>query len=452
MSGKLGCFMEKDQQNPIPTQEIPTEFLPENVKVNSPEDEQLYTHLLKANEPRQSFAEQGFVFTPSPKGDENGVDLDDDSLYYNTQGSAKEYWAAHGPLPAPTKDLRQLRNDFREFGYCLIEEAFSKEQLNTIRTRVVEQAAGERLAGVGFHYAGGAGTGKTTHATQFVTSLANKGACFRGFMEHDPAVVQAGPLIEQMLNETVGPDFIITSFISIIASQGGHPQSLHQDSGALQTETPLLCNHLVFLDDVDYFNGGTMIVPRSHKILFQSGNHRPVKQLPPAISLEAKAGTIMMMDGHTLHGTGINQTEKPRHILVMACIKPWMRTQELFPFSLDPEVLANASLKLLKRLCFIGNGIGGIEGHGQEPGILRGMRQAMDAGNYVRIGGLSPSSSKEELSRDYTWRSTTTGWRASMNQPERRYPPEKLWESDDPLEQTPVDERHKVLQESTTRR
>ena len=429
--------------------QTPPEFLPENVQANSPEDEQLYTHLLKANEPRQSFAEQGFVFTPSPKGDENGVDLDDDSLYYNTQGSAKEYWAAHGPLPAPTKDLRQLRNDFREFGYCLIEEAFSKEQLSTIRARVVEQAAGERLAGVGFHYAGGAGTGKTTHATQFVTSLANKGACFRGFMEHDPAVVQAGPLIEQILNETVGPDFIITSFISIIASQGGHPQSLHQDSGALQTEAPLLCNHLVFLDDVNYFNGGTMIVPRSHKILYQSGNHRPVKQLPPAISLEAKAGTIMMMNGYTLHGTGINQTENPRHILVMACIKPWMRTQELFPFSLDPEVLANASLKLLKRLCFIGNGSGGIEGHGQEPGVLRGMRQAMDAGNYVRIGELSPSSSKEALTRPYTWRFTTTGRRAAMNQPEQRYPPGELWESDDPVEQTPVDERHKVLQEAT---
>ena len=195
-----------------------------------------------------------------------------------------------------------------------------------------------------------------------------------------------------------------------------------------------------------------MIVPRSHKILFQSGNHRPVKQLPPAISLEAKAGTIMMMNGYTLHGTGINQTENPRHILVMACIKPWMRTQELFPFSLDPEVLANASLKLLKRLCFIGNGSGGIEGHGQEPGVLRGMRQAMDAGNYVRIGELSPSSSKEELTRDYTWRSTTTGWRAAKNQPERRYPAEKLWESNDPVEQTPVDKRHKVLQEATRKR
>jgi len=433
--------------------QIPPEFLAENVNANSPEDEQLYTHLLKENGPLQRFTEQGLVFTPSPTGDNNGVDLDDDSLYYNTQGSAREYWEKNGPIPSPTKNIKQLRNDFREFGYCLIEEALSKEQLSTIRTRVVEQAAGERLAGVGFHYAGGAGTGKTTQATQFIPCLVNKGDCFQGFMEHNPEVVQSGPLIEQLLNETVGSDFIITSFLSIIASQGGHPQSLHQDSSEqLQTGAPLLCNHLVFLDDVNYFNGSTMIVPRSHNILSESGSHRPVQQLPPAISLEAKAGTIMMMDGRTLHGTGINQTEKPRHILVMACVKPWMRAQELFPFSLDSKVLANASLKLLKRLCFVGNQIGGIEGHGQEPGVLRGMRKAMDAGNYVRIGELSPSSSKEELAKDYTWRFTTTGSRAAMNQPEQRYPSGEPWESDDPVEQTPVDERHKVLQEATIAR
>jgi len=39
-----------------------------------------------------------------------------------------------------------------------------------------------------------------------------------------------------------------------------------------------------------------------------------------------------------------------------------------------------------------------------------------------------------------------------MNQPEQRYPSGELWESDDPVEQTPVDERHKVLQEATIAR
>ena len=65
--------------------------------------------------------------------------------------------------------------------------------------------------------------------------------------------------------------------------------------------------------------------------------------------------------------------------------------------------------------------IGGIEGHGMEAGLLRGMRQAIDEGNYVRVGELSPRSSKEERTRAYTWRFTTTGHRTAMNQHERRY-------------------------------
>ena len=51
------------------------------------------------------------------------------------------------------------------------------------------------------------------------------------------------------------------------------------------------------------------------------------------------------------------------------------------------------------------------------------MRQAVDAGNFIRIEKLSPQSSKEELTRAYTWRFTTTGGRAAMNQPEQRYRP-----------------------------
>tara|TARA_B100001123_G_C14769953_1_gene812280 strand:- start:112 stop:603 length:492 start_codon:yes stop_codon:yes gene_type:complete len=131
----------------------------------------------------------------------------------------------------------------------------------------------------------------------------------------------------------------------------------------------------------------------------------------------------MLMNGHILHGTGVNQTDKPRHIIVWTATKPWLVPGEQHLISLAPEVLEKASLKLLKRFGFVGVGAGGIEGHGREPGLLRGMRQAVDAGNFIRIEKLSPQSSKEELTRAYTWRFTTTGGRAAMNQPEQRYRP-----------------------------
>ena len=173
------------------------------------------------------------------------------------------------------------------------------------------------------------------------------------------------------------------------------------------TETPLLVNQMFMLDDVNHLNGGTVVVPTSHRLTRDAGNYSPVAKLPPAVSLEAPAGTVMVFDGRLLHGTGVNQTDSKRHVMVMAAQKPWVRTQDLHTITVAPHVLEKAPLKLLRRLHFVGNGTGGIEGHGQEPGILRGMRLAFDAGRYERIRELSPSSSQELLTKAYAWRGST---------------------------------------------
>lgn len=76
--------------------EVPEEFRPEHIAARSPLQEQLYTAQLRTPYPRRSFEEQGFVFKPSPTGDENGVDLEDGTLYYNTMTDEKlAYWAEH---------------------------------------------------------------------------------------------------------------------------------------------------------------------------------------------------------------------------------------------------------------------------------------------------------------------------------------------------------------------
>ena len=141
----------------------------------------------------------------------------------------------------------------------------------------------------------------------------------------------------------------------------------------------------------------------------------------------------------------------------------WLRfngtgTQDLHTITVAPDVLEKAPLKLLRRLHFVGNGTGGIEGHGQEPGILRGMRLAFDAGRYERIRELSPSSSKEELTKAFTWRGSTTGRRAALNQPEQRYKTvEQPVLFDDPLEKAVlegegVDPRHAIIVKATRER
>ena len=41
-----------------------------------------------------------------------------------------------------------MRRDIKEWGFCLIEDAMSKEQCDRFLNRLLDQAEGERLAGV----------------------------------------------------------------------------------------------------------------------------------------------------------------------------------------------------------------------------------------------------------------------------------------------------------------
>jgi hypothetical protein len=94
---------------------VPVEFLPENVERNSPLEEQLYTEQLRTPYPRRSFDEQGYVFRPSESGDENGVDLEDGTLFYNTatddKGRARAAAEPHEGHPPDANPPARVRGE-----------------------------------------------------------------------------------------------------------------------------------------------------------------------------------------------------------------------------------------------------------------------------------------------------------------------------------------------------
>jgi|EP01046_Picozoa_sp_COSAG06_P034385 hypothetical protein len=84
------------------------------------------------------------------------------------------------------------------------------------------------------------------------------------------------------------------------------------------------------------------------------------------------------------------------------------------------------------------------------------MRLEYDAGRYERIRELSPHSSKEDLTKAYTWRGSTTGQRAALNQREQKYPDGEVQTPvmfSDPLENGQgVDPRHEIILQATRER
>ena len=379
------------------------EFSQEYIDKNSPDKEKLFKQFLDSQEPYTSiFKNNPWLLPPDFKKPlESG-----DHFWNTTVGRKHPYWKNKN-LPKPTKEIKQIRKDFKKWGYALIEEGMSKKQCKVFIDRLLEQAEGEKLANVN----------SLTPSGQYVHTLINKGKVFRQCIEQDIEAVQAGTLIENFLNETLGKGWICHSFLANGAEKGYYPQVLHIDQSPLSPwiteEAPALVNTLYIPQDVNEENGGTLIIPGSHKNIIKAGSNGNVGKLNPAINLEASAGTIMLFDGRLLHGTGVNRTSKIRFVAAMSNVKSWMRSQENWIISVDPEIIKNASPKLLHRMGMQAVTYGGtIEGFGmgaagkvdESRGSIKYFREAFDEGEYIRVGQLSSTSPKSDLKKNYTLR------------------------------------------------
>jgi ectoine hydroxylase-related dioxygenase (phytanoyl-CoA dioxygenase family) len=247
-----------------------------------------------------------------------------------------------------TSPLDGARAQLDAEGYCIVPNVLSAAEVAALKSRLVEQAAGERAAGVAFHD-GGAGK-----PNQRVWMLVNKGRIFRDLMLH--------PIVGELIGHLLGPDFLLSSLTANIAGPGGEPMVLHTDQGyvGFWTPLPVVANIAWMLDDFSDANGGTRLVPRSH--LNRSATPRSSSFVPakPAnmpkpeetIAAEGKAGSILCFDGRVWHGTGANRTDVPRHALLSYHCRPFVRSQENFSLGLLPEIRESERDAFLNRLGF----------------------------------------------------------------------------------------------------
>ncbi len=392
---------------------IPVEFTPEVFNASKDDAFTPYRRFLGSGEPYRSLMKNNpWMKVPGP---DDVLEWDKGWYYDTTVGRKHPYW--HDQLlPTPTKDIGRLRHDLFEWGYCLIEDGLSDAQVEVIHKRVAEQAAAERALGVAH----------VSPAQQHVWALVNKGDVFLRCMEMDPDAIQSGPLIERLHDETLGAGWNHLSFISNISFPGCHPQGLHQDQSFiapyLPLEAPVLVNTVYILQDVNEHNGGTLLIPGSHRPNGRDGEC--YGELPPPINLEAPRGAVMLMDGRVFHGGAVNRSDRLRYIITNSVVKPWIRQQENFALTMSPEVLAKASDKLLMRTGMLATSTRGmVEGYGYsgsgrtgDPnGSIVHVRKLMDQNDYRRLPALTPADVAEQppstfgLSRikeaHETWRS-----------------------------------------------
>ena len=226
------------------------------------------------------------------------------------------------------------RQQLDEVGYCVVEDALEPSLLERLRSRVVEQAAGERAAGTAHLEWGG--------ANQRIWFLLNKGRAFSELLLH--------PLVEGAMSHLLGKSFILSSLSANIAGRGGEEMVLHADQGYLPFPTPkaVVANIAWMLTDFTEANGATLVVPGSHvrqEDIARSG--LPDGATP--VAAEGRAGSALVFDGRLWHGTGRNRTDEDRHAILSYHCRPFIRQQENPFLTLDPAVVAGFSDELRAR-------------------------------------------------------------------------------------------------------
>lgn len=295
-------------------------------------------------------------------------------------------------LPKPTIDLEQARADIERWGYCLLENALSEDLRSRCMQRLEEQAQAEKQLGAAFEDGGPTqqwGSFRDEHGkiradafkaenggvNQRVWMLVNKGHCFVEALEQDH--------VNDTVSQVLGEEFLVSSFSANIAKPGGIKMQLHTDQwwapeptrasrrnlpvGSMTRTTfdvdatisdatremiaPAACSNVLFmLNGMTEENGGTRIVPGSHRF----GRHPdPVQDAEiETVAAIGPPGCAIITDGRVWHGTGANISNSDRYAMILTLCGPQYRPQENYTIGTRRDVYAQLSEQTKARLGF----------------------------------------------------------------------------------------------------
>ena len=210
-------------------------------------------------------------------------------------------------LPRPSGDAVRLEADFVRWGYCLVADAMSPEQVRAQVDRLTDQAEAERGLDAGIM------TSRNERA-QLVNNLVLKGAVFRDAVEFKESAAQRGPLVDELLTKVMGKGFGLGCAHGSIVHPGGGLQELHIDQGGMPMPYPPFPFGSLIIWCYTEFNlaaGSTYLVPGSHRTAGGATNFhdgadllRLVDGEPGMVAVCAPPGTCILTDTRILHCGG----------------------------------------------------------------------------------------------------------------------------------------------------
>lgn len=247
------------------------------------------------------------------------------------------------------RDLADQHEQLREFGYCVVPGVLDEPLLGKLRSALYRIADFDKESGSTRRYA----YGNDGDVVVRLWNLISRDPIFCRLVEHDLAL--------GFVSSTIGWPALLSSTSASIIVKDGNNTAIHADQCYMPEPwaAPHGVNIAWCIDDFFHANGATLVAPRSH---LMNRCHRPDEILPEFVPVEAKAGSMIVMDGRVWHTAGRNLSGRPRAGIFNWYTLPIYLPQENWFLSLNPAIRQFGSEKLQTLLGFRAGILGRVNG------------------------------------------------------------------------------------------
>jgi fumagillin biosynthesis dioxygenase len=237
------------------------------------------------------------------------------------------------PDPMQADALEWAKRQLKDDGWCVVPDVLEASQAARAMDRLWAAEAESRRRGVETFMP----ILDPNPSNVRVFYLMELDALFRELIQHPVAV--------EMVRSLLGETFLISNFTANIARPGSKSMALHSDQSLVMPEPwvhPWAMNIIWCLTDVTFENGATLYIPGSHRWSTRADVPADAyKRLQP---FEAKAGSIIAMEGRIWHTSGANITaDQDRGLLFGYYTKAFLRPQVNWNAGLSPATQAGLS-------------------------------------------------------------------------------------------------------------